>query len=350
MTAEPAQPQDTHLDLGEVLDGRAVDGAYDEFEPQNRPLVDDLGRVRLSFSRIDTHEQCGLKFRFRYVDKLPTEGRSYLSFGTSVHAALEAFHERTLFGMPDEAELLGFLYDGWESAGFQSLPRETQVSQYRRAQDALRRYHQRVSPTYRPAAETEAWFELPVKDRALVVGSIDRLDVDDDGDYHVIDYKTGKLKSVRHVRESLQLAIYALACEHLYGRLPKTVSLDFVMAGTAVVVDVVDIDLEDARRRILRAADAVLAEQFPAMPNRLCDWCDFRDACPAWIGEGPDLLGPATVRIDELRRRVAREVAELRQLEAILPSLTASVDDAISTAEPADPTATVSDSTDDGEP
>lgn len=343
MTEELEPPQDTHLDLGEVLENRAADGTYDEFEPEHRPLVDDLGRVRLSFSRIDSHEQCGLKFRYRYVDKLPTEARSYLSFGTSVHSALEAFHERTLFGMPSEEDLLGFLFDGWESSGFSSLPRETQVSQYRRAQDALRRYHHRVSPTYRPAAETEAWFELPVGDIAIVVGSIDRIDVDDDGRYHVVDYKTGKLKSVSHVRDSLQLAIYALACEHLYGQLPATVSLDFVMAGTAVVVDVDDIDLDDARARIQRAAEAVLADEFPATPNRLCNWCDYRDVCPAWNGEGPDLLGPATIRVDELRRRIGREVAELRQLEAVLPALVEGVQQRPGAPETARPTATVPD-------
>lgn len=324
---EESQDQD-RLDLGDVLDGQLADGEYGEFEPERRPLVDDQGRVRLSFSRVDAWEQCGLKFRYRYVDRLPTAPRSYLSFGTSVHTALEAFHERTLFGMPSEEELLGFLYDGWDSAGFADQPREEQVTQYRRAQDVLRRYHARTAPTYRPAAETEAWFELPIADRAIVVGSIDRVDVDDDGRFHVVDYKTGKLRSVAHVRESLQLSIYALACEHLYGQLPATVALDFVVAGTPVVVAVEDLDLAGAEERILQVADAVVAEDYAPTPNRLCNWCDYRQACPAWEGDGPELLGPAALRVQQLRRQLARDVQELRVLEERLPELAAAAEDA----------------------
>lgn len=325
MSAPVPPPEEPSLQ--DVLDGIAADGDYGEFEPRQRPLIDDLGRVRLSFSRIDTHEKCPLKFRFRYLDKLPSVMAGHLSFGTSIHSALESFHERTLFGMPTVDDLLGFLFDGWESAGYADVSREEQLTQYRRAQDALRRYHARTAATYRPAAATEAWFELPVGDRALVVGSIDRIDIDDDGTFHVVDYKTGRLRGEQYVLGSLQLAIYALACEHLFGRLPATVALDYVVAGTPVIVEVADMDLDDARARVLACADAVVADEFPATPNRLCNWCDYRDACPAWEGKGPQLLGPTVARIDELRRRVGREVAELRQLEAVLPELAEAVAD-----------------------
>ena len=50
-------------------------------------------------------------------------------------------------------------------------------------------------------------------------------------------------------------------------------------------------------------------------PNRLCDWCDFRAICPAWDGEGDDVLGRAVVEATALRRRLRREVRELRVLE-----------------------------------
>ena len=306
------------LDLGDVLAAGDPPGAYGDAEPSAPPLVGPDGRVRLSFSRIDAYRSCPLRFRFSYVDRLPSVPATHLSFGTSIHTALEAFHDRTLFGMPSEDDLLGFLYDGWDSSGFHREPREVQLREYRRAQDVLRRYHRRVRDDYRPAAETEKWFELPVGEHATVVGSIDRIDVDDDGAYHVVDYKTGKLRDRQHVRRSLQLAIYALACEHLFGALPASVSLDFVVAGTEVRVPLDELDLDAARRAVDDTARAVLAEAYEPAPSRLCDWCDHRALCPAWEGGGPEALGPTVLALDQARRDARRAAEDVRRLEAAL--------------------------------
>lgn len=52
--------------------------------------------TRLSFSRVDTYERCPLLFRFRYVDKLPSTPSPDLSWGSSIHAALEAWWDQKL--------------------------------------------------------------------------------------------------------------------------------------------------------------------------------------------------------------------------------------------------------------
>ncbi len=288
-----------------------------ELEPAQPPLFDMKGRVRLSFSRVDTYTTCPAQFRYSYVDRLPSKPSPHLSFGTSIHAALERFYDRKLPACPTEEELLGYLYEAWDSRGFADADRDEQLSFYRHAQDVLRRFHRREAPRYRLPATTEAWFELPVADEAVVVGSIDRVDVDDDGALTVIDYKTNrKVKDRARVRRSLQLAIYALACEELFGRLPAAVALDFVVPGIEVRVPIDELDLDAARNTVIATAQAVRSEQFAPTPNRLCGWCDYRALCPAWQGEGPDVLGPATQELERLRRQVRRDVASLRQLEA----------------------------------
>jgi RecB family exonuclease len=302
----------------------APPGTYGELEPAGPPLIDDQGRVRLSFSRIDTYRTCPRQFRYAYIDRLPGVPGPHLSFGSSIHGALEAFYDRKLPACPTEEELLGALYACWDTSGFRDLPREEQLAYYRHAQDVLRRFHRRVAPTYRLPVATEAWFELPIGYEAVVVGSIDRVDVDDDGDLHVIDYKTNrKAKPRERVAGSLQLAIYALACRHLYGALPATVALDFVVPGVVVSVARDELDLEGARQAILDTAAAVRAERFEPVPNRLCDWCDFRAICPAWAGDPEAALGPAVAELDRLRRQVRRDVATLRALEAGVARLAA---------------------------
>ena len=170
----------------------APPGTFGELEPTAPPLTDAQGRIRLSFSRIDTYRTCPRKFRFRYVDRLPTKPSPHLSFGTSIHGALEAFHDRKLPEPPSEEQLLGFLFDAWDARGFEDLPREEQLAYYRHGQQVLRRYHARPRPPDRTTAATEAWFEVPFAYEAVVVGSIDRVDVDADDDLHVIDYKTNR--------------------------------------------------------------------------------------------------------------------------------------------------------------
>ena len=295
----------------------APEGTFGEFEPSTPPLIDAQGRVRLSFSRIDSYRTCPRRFRYAYVDRLPGVPGPHLSFGTSIHNALEAFYDRKLPACPSEEDLLGFLFEGWDSSGFAAVPRQEQLAFYRHAQDVLRRFHRREAPRYRLPAATEAWFELPIEYEAVVVGSIDRVDIDDDGRFHVIDYKTNrKVKDRQRVAQSLQLGIYALACRHLYGSLPATVALDFVVAGVTIAVAIEDIDLEAARHAVLDTAAAVRKEDYGPTPNRLCDWCDFRAICPAWDGDGEQLLGPAMAELGALRRSITRDVRALRELEA----------------------------------
>lgn len=321
MDAEP--PSEGFVDPDGALRMLDLDGAppgtYGELEPSSPPLIDGRGRVRLSFSRIDAYATCPRRFRYAYVDRLPGRPGPHLSFGTSIHRALEAFYDRKLPSCPTEDELLGFLYQRWDASGFAELPREEQIGFYRHAQQVLRAFHRRAAPSYRLPAATEVWFELPVDYEAVVVGSIDRVDVDDDGRFHIVDYKTNRrIKDRTRVAASLQLALYALACRHLYGTLPATVSLDFVVPGVTITVPLEDLDLEAARRAVLDTSAAVRAESYAPTPGPLCDWCDFQPVCPAWYPAAPteQLLGPAVEELRGLRRRVTRDVHTLRELEA----------------------------------
>lgn len=303
-------------------------GTYGDLEPVGHRLLDADGRVRLSFSRVDTYRTCPAQFRYGYVEGLPAAPSPHLSFGSAIHAALERFYDTKPPVCPTVDELLGFLYDAWDTSGFAGGSRDEQLTWYRHAQDVLRRFHAREAPRYRQPADVERWFEVPFGDDAVVVGSIDRVDAHDDGTLEVVDYKTTKrIRDRDAVRRSLQLAIYAVACEHLYGRLPAAVTLAFVVPGVDVRVPTDELDLEGARRAVAEVAAGVRAQRFPPTPGRLCGWCDFRSVCPAWEGDGPDVLGPALEELERLRRRVRRDVRTLRELEAGIARVGAEVGD-----------------------
>jgi putative RecB family exonuclease len=294
------------------------------------PLLDADGRLRLSFTRIDTFSTCPRKFRYQYVDALATRPAPQLSFGSSIHAVLEWLYDRKHPELPSLDETLQALYDRWDATGYAEVPREEQRAAYDHAREVVAGFHRRVEAEgFRLPAAVEAWFELPFPDDVVVIGAIDRVDVDMDGELHVVDYKTNRrAKSQRQVASSLQLAIYALATRELYGRAPATVALDFVVPGVTVKVPLTDLDLDGVARRVADTARRIRAREDTATPNRLCDWCDFQAICPEWAPRdgAEESIGRSLLEAEELRRRIARDVRRLRSIEAALPGIRSELD------------------------
>jgi RecB family exonuclease len=252
--------------------------------------------LRLSFSRVDTYRTCPLKYRFGYVDGLPSRPSPELSWGASIHTALQAWWDQKLPDPPPVDVLLQALYDGWDDTGFAGMPREDKVTWYRHAQEVLRRHHARHAGAFVPAVACEEWFEIAVGDDITVVGSIDHVARTPAGGLGIVDWKTNRrAKPRRYVAGSLQLAIYSLAAVELWGAEPEWVALDFVVPGVRVTVSRDEIDTEAALRTIRETAQQIRAEAFEPTPSRLCDWCDWRAECPVFHGEGPDVAGTAVV-------------------------------------------------------
>ena len=280
---------------------------------------EDTGRLRLSFSRVDTYLTCPLKFRFSYVDQLPGEPSPHLSWGSTIHKVLELWWDQKLPKPPPVEFLYQALYDHWDDEGFAGMSRDEKLEWYSHARTVLARHHARYAPRYRPAVATEEWFEVDIDSDIVLVGSIDHVERTDDGGIGIVDWKTNrKAKPRERVASSLQLAVYALAARALWGQEPQWVALDFVVPGVRVAVDRRDIDVDGAVRRIQEVAGRIRDEIFPPAPTRLCDWCDYRSMCPAFDGEGPDVAGLAVVELARLRRRRARDEERMAHLEQVI--------------------------------
>ncbi len=314
----------------ELVEADAVMAAVLDPAAPSSGLEDAQGRLRLSFTRVDTFERCPRRFRYQYVDGLPQAPAPQLSFGSSVHEVLEWLYDRKHPVLPSLDETLQKLFDVWDTSGYAEVERDEQLRAYEHARIVVSSFHTRVQQAgFRLPAATEAWFELPVGDDIVVVGAIDRVDVDDDGAFHVVDYKTNRsARSRAQVRGSLQLAIYALATEELYGRLPVSVALDFVVPGVQVRVGVDELDLASVPKRLAEVAARIRSGEDTPTPHRLCDWCDFRAICPAWADDGAeraqdaaDVLGRAMRERDGLRRSLVRDARRLRQLERSVVAL-----------------------------
>lgn len=315
MTVETVQ---TNAALGGAGGGQPPEAAAAPADTPALPGLEDR-RLRLSFSRVDMYLSCPLRFRFAYVDRLPSAPSPHLSWGSTIHKVLETWWDRKLPSPPPVEDLYRALYDHWDDTGFASMSRDEKLEWYRHAQTVLARHHARYRETYAPAVATEQWFELDLGDDIEVVGSIDHVERTAAGGLGIVDWKTNRRAKPRErVAGSLQLAIYALAARELWGTEPEWVALDFVVPGVRVAVDRDHIDVDGAVAKLRSVAAKIRDEAFSAAPSRLCDWCDYRSLCPAFEGEGPDVPGLAVVELAELRRRRARDEQRIAHLESVI--------------------------------
>ena len=242
------------------------------------------GGVMLSATDIDTYRACPLRYKFARVFRIPQEPTLHQRFGIAVHQVLERYHardegaEETVTG-GSLTDLLMLLETSWRRGGFGDSDEERQL--HHKAVSALTRYHER-------AATDEArpvWFERQFSFKIgphLVRGRVDRVDRLPSGEYELIDYKTGRPKSVEQLAGDVQLSLYAIAAREAWG-LEATRGAYYYLLDDEKVAVAGDADRADWIRGVtLQVAEGIRAQEFEPTPSpRSCKLCDYRLVCPA---------------------------------------------------------------------
>jgi superfamily I DNA/RNA helicase/RecB family exonuclease len=182
--------------------------------------------LHLSYSRLDTLENCELQFVLSSELGLDPGGGYQAWVGRLIHSIIEDCEngkvERT-------AEAFARVVDErWEPARFPSFA----ISEAERANaktKLIRNWFDRYAAT--PATATEQSFSFPF-DGAVLRGKIDRIGAGPGGGTRITDYKTGRSDNAPKAGDSLQLGIYYLAvteCDDLAQHRPvEAVELAFL--------------------------------------------------------------------------------------------------------------------------
>ena len=105
----------------------------------------------------------------------------------------------------------------------------------------------------------------------------------------VVDYKTGRSPGEAFEAKALfQMKFYALVLWRIHGEIPRLLQLVYLGNGEVVRYAPDERDLLGVERNVRAIWDAVVRAaqtgDWRPRTSRLCDWCDFRDLCPAWGG------------------------------------------------------------------
>ena len=168
---------------------------------------------------------------------------------------------------------------GWRRTGFGSTDDELQFRD--RAREALRLYWERERAAEGEPVWLEKKFDFKVGEHH-VRGRVDRVDRLPDGDYELIDYKTGRPRTAAQLREDVQLSLYAVGAREAWGLPSSRQSYLYVLDDAKVPLPVEEVDRDWITETVFEVADGILAQGFEPTPSyAACSICDYRIACPA---------------------------------------------------------------------
>jgi putative RecB family exonuclease len=252
----------------------------------------DLPRLEtLSPSRAGDFKTCPQLFKFRAIDRLPEPASVYQARGTTAHLALQR-----LFDHPATERSPELLYDLFREAWtelrtddeFEGLFEDTEAERQwgMESMELLANYFGVEDPKSFDPVDRELDM-LEDLDGIVIRGILDRIDRDADGRLVITDYKTGKAPPERYALPAFfALKIYALLIRRRTGETPKELRLLYLNGPTEyrLAIDDRQLDAMDGQLRALWHAieRAMASERYPTRPGRLCDWCSFKEICPAF--------------------------------------------------------------------
>lgn len=249
------------------------------------------GLTTLSPSRASDFKQCPQLFKFRTIDRIPEPPSVHQARGTAVHMALERLFEYA--GEERTRDLLcDLFYEAWEElraeSGYRDLfeTEEDEAEWSVESLDVIDNYLALEDPADITPLEREMGMKESLGDMTIL-GILDRIEENADGELIITDYKTGRAPPERFIRSAFfALKIYALLIRNRFGRTPSEVRLMYLGSGTVYSLPI----MEQALAGMLKQLEAlwyainraIQTQNFPTRLQPLCNWCSYMDICPAF--------------------------------------------------------------------
>jgi ATP-dependent exoDNAse (exonuclease V) beta subunit len=252
----------------------------------DRPVVAEGDPIYVSPSGAEPFTECGVKWFFEKSGGTNGDGVAQL-LGSAIHEFARLKVESpgiTHDQLVEKLESSWSLIDqtsGWLSA-----------ASFKRAKRMLERfaqYHSEIeSKTDRSVVGVELDFKVTFGN-IIVKGNADRIEVDGDGKYFVVDFKTGKTPiGHKEALTNLQLACYQLGIimdgfgGKITGNQTSGSHLVFLAHETKEVATRVRpvIDADEVRQQLTNIGQGMSASTFTATVNEMCPRCVVRSSCP----------------------------------------------------------------------
>lgn len=248
-----------------------------------------------SHSRIGAFEQCKLKYRYNYIDKIKTDREDTVEafLGSRVHEALEKLYTDIQYQkLLSLKELLDYYKKQWKENWHKDIvinKEYTEQNYYDMGVKYITDYYNKHKPFDKGkilGLETQYRMEISPEYKFHV--RIDRLMDAGQGVYEVHDYKTNsRLPTQEKLDQDRQLAMYAYWVKKQFKDCKKVrlvwhfLAMDKEMESHRTVEQ-----LEELRKEVLAQIKEIeQTKTFEPTVSALCPWCEFQDICPMFRHE-----------------------------------------------------------------
>ncbi len=236
--------------------------------------------MRTSYSALNTFKICRLKYKFQEIDKIKAPKSKEAVFGSIIHSVLKFLHTpRTT--PPTIEEVLERYNNLWNSEIYQD--KQEEAAALSEGIKILQNYYEKNNPKNFNVVNLETKFSFSITEDIEISGIIDRIDRTDRDSFEVIDYKTSKnLPSQEEVDKDFQLSIYHMAVTNRWPKLNKPIKLSLYFLKHNIKLSTIRTrqQIEDTKQHILEIVEEIKKNDFPPIPNPLCDWCEYQPHCP----------------------------------------------------------------------
>ena len=253
-----------------------------------------------SHSRLSAFEQCKLKYRFRYIDKIIPEIEKTIEshLGNVVHSTLEWLYRQIKNKkIPTIDEVISYYSNNWKEEYEEGTPiikkGLTLEYYFNKGIQFLINYYTEHKPFDDNTLDVEKEIEIVLDDSGeyKIRGFIDRLAMNPTtGEYEVHDYKTSSnFPTDKEIENDRQLALYAIAIKEIYGK-EKDVRLvwHYLSFNKIIHSKRTNEQLENLKKETLRLVKKIEStDDFSPTKSALCHWCEFKNICPAWGNKIP---------------------------------------------------------------
>lgn len=296
-----------------------------------------------SHSRLSTYENCPLKYKYNYIDKIRLEPEITgieAFMGIRVHETLEKLYRDLNVSKENPLEgLLGYYDHSWErewSENVRIVKEEYSAENYKdTGRKCVANYYNRYAPFDQSRTlllERVIFIDLG---GYRLRGFIDRLAEAEGGHYEIHDYKASQYLPVqKHFDEDRQLALYQIGVKD---RWDDVKDVDLIWHYLVFNKEIKSKRSEEGIER-LKADTITLIQQIEAAEDEdnfqpresaLCKWCEYQPICPRhrhlFETEGlpPNefLSEPGVKLVNEYARLTDEKNAYLTQVEDKLERL-----------------------------
>ena len=270
-----------------------------KFSNLYNPFLSQLSMVIYSHSKIKTFEQCPLRYKYKYLDKIPEPKETIEAYlGKVVHSVLEWLYTKLKEkSVPNIDELINYYLLVWEknySDDLLIVRKEFSHKYYfEKGVEYLLSYYRNNFPFDKNTLELEKKILIELDEKGIykIQGFIDRLAFNlETNQYEIHDYKTANsLPSKEQVEKDRQLALYSIAIKELFGHEKEVILIWHYLAHNQKIISKrTNEQLQNLKKETLELIEQIEAtKKFPPYISKLCDWCGYKSICPAWGNHPP---------------------------------------------------------------